>query len=98
MGETRDVPAAPARELPAELADDIAANFTYTSLLLRTAKAPGYSGIVTLFEAQCGKPSDGFADRWRRIHGGELVVHLVDEDHDGIVSETGWRQILPALE
>ncbi len=39
-GRNSDVPAAPARELPAELADDIAANFTYTSLLLRLPKHP----------------------------------------------------------
>jgi len=96
-GRSVDSPSA-VRRLPVELADDIAENFTYTSSLLRTATAPVYPGTLTLFEAQRSKPSDGFADRWGRIHEGELVVHAVDEDHDGIATAGGWRQILPALE
>ncbi|QCQ89781.1 non-ribosomal peptide synthetase [Rhodococcus sp. SGAir0479] len=96
-GRSVEAPSA-VRRLPVELADDIAENFTYTSSLLRTATAPVYPGTLTLFEAQRSKPSDGFADRWGRIHEGELVVHAVDEDHDGIATAGGWRQILPALE
>ncbi|MCK0089317.1 amino acid adenylation domain-containing protein [Rhodococcus sp. F64268] len=97
-GHSTDVPAGHASGLPSELAAEIAENFSYTATLLETAKAPVYSGTLTLFEAQRSRPPVCFSDRWERIHDGTLVVHSVDADHDGIATAAGWRQILPALE
>ncbi|WP_243636854.1 non-ribosomal peptide synthetase [Rhodococcus sp. Eu-32] len=86
-----------AKTVAPELAPHIGANFAYTASLLRNATSPTYRGTLTLFEAQRSKSPLGFADRWTRVHDGELVVHAVDADHDGMVAAGGWSSIVPLL-
>ncbi|MEZ0492088.1 amino acid adenylation domain-containing protein [Kineococcus sp. TBRC 1896] len=72
--------------------------------LLAEAGPPEFGGEVTLVTAGVpAPPHDGegpaaVTAAWSRAHRGPLVTHHVPHDHDGLVSDAGWADVVPLLD